>query len=813
MSAWHNVILQAPTGAGKTRAAIYPFLYMLDEPHYGFPTKCLYSVPMRVLAKQFVHEYRQIAGRYALRSGQSITTSIQTGEQPDDRELSANLIFATIDQTLSSFLNRPYSLSRSRGNLNAGAVMASYLVFDEFHLFDPESTLPTTLHMLQLLNGITPFILMTATFSRAMLEGLAQALNAVVVPGSDDERAEMQHLQSQQKTRRYHTPEQPLSAEAVLENHTGRSLVICNTVDRARHLYQMINDRKDAHTDVLLLHARFLKDDRSRVEDIIRDRFGKGNRERDYIVVSTQAIEVGLDITSTVLHTELAPANAIIQRAGRCARYQGETGDVYIYRHALDPKGETPALDLCENVNPYAGQKAEFAATFDQFAARSGQVLTFDDEQAIISVIHGPRDERIVEQLKSGELNHRRAMFAVMRGQDDAASELIRNVFQQRVTISANPDELLDSPFDAPAFSLYPGTLQGYIKDWLERADQLSEDVLPRREQAVLYLYQLPRDKDPDAEQENRPRYRWLPVDTPETAKGASLLVVHPALASYHSNLGFLADRPSDLSDPNHWEAQLPPKDQRSEGSRFSYSLETYEDHINQVYHAAFDHDGFWHEMAGTAARLERLWGWQSGSIQRAAEITVLLHDVGKLSQRWQGWVREYQKRINKPIEPGKAYAHTECRTQEQREKEKAMPRRPWHAVEGAIACIPILEQAIGDNPALLVAAYSAIARHHAPYSAENRAFRLHKQAINHIWATFPDGIRQAFAGGLVLDGIQREIPNDFDPQHRNVIEPRDDLSEAEIQCYLAYLLLVRVLRRADQRGTARGTAGISPGT
>lgn len=705
LAAGHNVILQAPTGAGKTRAAIYPFLYMLDEPHYGFPRKCLYSVPMRVLAKQFVHEYGQIARRYALRSGQNIITSIQTGEQPDDKELSANLIFTTIDQTLSSFLNRPYSLSRSRGNLNAAAVMASYLVFDEFHLFDPESTLPTTLHMLQLLNGITPFILMTATFSRAMLDGLAQTLNAVVVPRSDDERAKMQNLESQQKTRRYHTPEQPLSAEAVLENHAGRSLVICNTVDRARHLYQMINDRKDARTDVLLLHARFLKDDRSRVEDIIRDKFGRDNREGDYIVISTQAIEVGLDITSTVLHTELAPANAIIQRAGRCARYRDETGDVYIYRYALDLKAEMPTLDLCENVNPYTGQKAEFAATFDQFTARSAQALTFDDEQAIISAVHGPRDERIIEQLKSGGLNHRRAMFAVMRGQDDAASELIRNVFQQRVTISANPDELLDSPFDAPAFSLYPGTLQGYIKDWLERWQ--ADDSIPW---AVKYLrkHDLKNEKDchawEDAAQSNRERYEWVKAHSEKDVWGASLLVVHPALATYDPSMGFLPYR----EEYPAWEAQLPERESKQPGGN-GYRLETYEDHIKQVYHAAFDYNGFWHEMADTAARLERLWGWESGSIRRAAEITVLLHDVGKLSQGWQDWVREYQKRINKPVEPGKAYAHTECRTPEQREKEKAMPRRPWHAVEGALACIPILEQAFSDNLALLVAAYRSI--------------------------------------------------------------------------------------------------------
>ena len=46
-----------------------------------------------------------------------------------------DLVFTTIDQTLSNVLGVPYSVGSARANLNAGAVMSSYLIFDEFHLF------------------------------------------------------------------------------------------------------------------------------------------------------------------------------------------------------------------------------------------------------------------------------------------------------------------------------------------------------------------------------------------------------------------------------------------------------------------------------------------------------------------------------------------------------------------------------------------------------------------------------------------------------------------------------------------------------
>ena len=86
-----NVILQAPTGVGKTRAAMLPFLNALD-----FPTRCIYSVPMRVLATQFVEEYEPAVKKAG--HGDKITVTIQTGEAQKAPQLTGNLIFATIDQ-------------------------------------------------------------------------------------------------------------------------------------------------------------------------------------------------------------------------------------------------------------------------------------------------------------------------------------------------------------------------------------------------------------------------------------------------------------------------------------------------------------------------------------------------------------------------------------------------------------------------------------------------------------------------------------------------------------------------------------------
>lgn len=785
----HNVILQAPTGSGKTRAALYPFLCALDPAsslHDIIPAKCLYAVPMRILAKQFHIAYEKTVASYRRRYGlDDVSVSVQTGEQGKDRELAHTLTFATIDQVLSSFLLAPYSLPSRLANLNAAAVMASYLVFDEFHLYDPISTLPTALHMLQILRDITPFVLMTATFSAAMLDELAGLLGAEVVPGNEDERQAMLALAPQQKTRRYWVAEQPLSARQVLDRHTGRSLVICNTVDRARQLYEAIQDAKDAQTEAVLLHSRFLREDRDRIEDHIRTRFAQGATDGSLIVISTQAIEVGVDITSTALHTELAPANSILQRAGRCARYQRDEGDVYIYPRTFDPHtGEE--IDLIERVAPYMQQEAEFAATLATFRASHGSTLSFLDEQAVINTVHGPRDRQILDELKRSAPEHRRRMYAVMRrDQYASAPALIRNIQQQRVTIHAHPNELLDAPFDAPAFGLHPGTLMGYVTRWLE-AWQADESI----PWAVKWLKQY---EDLDADQANDTCYKWIEVcDNPQQIKGQLLVVVHPRLATYDPARGFLPDR------GGVWQAKLPERKERDR-STHSYRLETYADHIRQVHRAAFTNPGYWHEVAHAAQRLEERYGWEPGSLRRATELAVLLHDVGKLSTGWQGWVRAYQQKIGLPVSPDEAYAHTDSQSPEHQQIARSIrPKRPWHAVEGAIAVAQVLLDTFGEDHPLFSATFSAIARHHAPGSNSNRAFKLIKTAMQQVAATL-DGTMPR----LELLGLTEAIEGGFNVSQL-IIEPQ----ERGLPGFLAYLLIVRVLRRADQRGTERGARG-----
>ncbi len=775
--AGRNVILQAPTGSGKTKAALFPYL-LARRQAIDFPQKLLYCVPMRVLARSFYDDLRKDGQHGAL------DARLQTGEQQDDRRLEGEVTFATIDQVLSSFLSIPYALSLRQGNLNAGAVVSSYLVFDEFHLLDPDSTLPTTLEMLRILKGVAPFLLMTATFSGKMLGRLATLLDAEIVTVSPED---LQAIPTQRgKERQIHQVDTLLTAEAVLAHHKTRSIAICNTVERAQSLFEALGEaiKAQAKTDtrVILLHSRFLQADRRKKEDEVRSFFGR-NREKSgsVILVATQVIEVGLDITCEVMHTEVAPASAILQRAGRCARFEGEKGEVYVYQVPPNQKGEP-------NYAPYLGEQAILSEkTWEALPAFEGAHMDFFAEQRLVDQVHAEADGRMLDGLEQARYTHRRKMERAIGQQEMGwARELIRNDDSATVLVHPNPVEI-ERPYDLESFSLFFGTLHGQFKGWQEAG--LPDEEIP-------WLLKYPQEKVGTEEEEDRPtRYIWSEVKDQADLRRSAIYVVNPLLAQYDAEIGFRFARGGDFQSLS----QRSPSTFRRAGEkeRRGYHRESYQEHIRKMLDL-YQARSSW-EIAYAAARLERQMGLEAGALDQAARLAIAFHDVGKMEQRWQDWAHEWQKRIGAPVTDDYMVVHTDYNPDDPHHQavEKAMPgSRPPHAVEGAVAVLKVIHQLLGapqqGDPRLKLvkAVFTAIARHHSPQADSYQGFNLHPAA------------RSTLARILSDLGTNGEVSQVLEMRKRSqpitglLVQPdaRDEL--------LAYFLIVRALRLADQEAT-----------
>lgn len=107
-------------------------------------------------------------------------------------------------------------------------------------------------------------------------------------------------------------------------------LVVCNRIQHAQEIYEKIKI-KYPQVDSLLLHSRFKRKDRKGKEKQLMglDKNGKSNgqfntSEQACIVVSTQVVEVSLDISFDLMITACAPLDSLIQRFGRINRKRNE---------------------------------------------------------------------------------------------------------------------------------------------------------------------------------------------------------------------------------------------------------------------------------------------------------------------------------------------------------------------------------------------------------------------------------------------------------------------------------------------------------
>lgn len=99
-------------------------------------------------------------------------------------------------------------------------------------------------------------------------------------------------------------------------------LLVCNQVKRSQAVYSYLKD-KYPNIPKMLIHSRFKRSQRNKLEAELQNVYN--NISEACLVVSTQVVEVSLDISFDLMITECAPIDALIQRFGRINRKRSET--------------------------------------------------------------------------------------------------------------------------------------------------------------------------------------------------------------------------------------------------------------------------------------------------------------------------------------------------------------------------------------------------------------------------------------------------------------------------------------------------------
>jgi len=334
--------IEVPTGLGKTLAVVVAWLWRRHPESPGrdrTPRRLVYCLPMRVLVEQTRDVIVAVLARLGV--GTRVVVLMGGVDDSGDWDVRAEddaIIIGTQDMLLSRALNRGYGMSRYRWPLHFGLLNNDcQWIIDEVQLVGAGVATTTQLQALRRKLGTT-LPTHTSWMSATLEEGW---LRTVDVADEDLRgRLALDHTDAAHPVvARRVGAQKAVKATAskmgdikglareILSAHRSatRTLVIMNTVERARDVYREIQKAK-AKADLALLHSRFRATERRRaLERALAEPVGEGT-----IVVSTQVIEAGVDLTSATLFTEMAPWASLVQRFGRCNR-RGDDRDAHVF--------------------------------------------------------------------------------------------------------------------------------------------------------------------------------------------------------------------------------------------------------------------------------------------------------------------------------------------------------------------------------------------------------------------------------------------------------------------------------------------------
>jgi len=370
-----SCLLQAPSGAGKTAAAL---LWSSGNQDAG--RRIFYALPyvasINAMQREFHNEYHiplDDIGILHHRALYFIYKSFLEDEAqaPEARKKAQSVhdqtrkIYRPIKILTPHQLIKPFYGVKGF-DAQIAEVAGGLFIFDEIHAYEPRMVglIVRLVEELSTLGGKCLF--MSATLP-AFLCNLLNRTHALDLP-----LIAMDMNGAREKALMLQARHVPIHVDGEIIDHFDsvrrqfdtisrtpffqrKVLVVCNSVERAQTVYKNLSPHA---ANPKLIHSRFIATDRERIEREIK------NAD---LLVGTQAIEVSLNFSFPILYSEPAPIDALLQRMGRLNRFgespepapayvftDGSTADEYIY----DQDRVGRSLELLPDGQPLSNMEA-----------------------------------------------------------------------------------------------------------------------------------------------------------------------------------------------------------------------------------------------------------------------------------------------------------------------------------------------------------------------------------------------------------------------------------------------------------------------
>ncbi len=347
----NSAMLIAPTGSGKTEAALF---WAMGDGKKAVP-RIFYALPyqasMNAMHKRLRSPNYFQEEQVGLQHGRALQALyrrlLQDSEcgpktAKQDAEWRRNLtrLHAYPIKVFSPYqmLKAVYEIKGFEGML-ADYTQAKF-IFDEIHAYDPDRLaiiLCLVKHLRERFG--TQFFIMSATFPKVLQDILSTILGVQEPIVAEPELF--------RDFRRHHL--RLLNDDLLINGidriaddmQQGKSVLICcNTVRRAQEMWAALC-AKFSSEQVKLIHSRFTFRDRIKHEEAIHELCEVGatheGASTGLAVVATQVVEVSLNIDLDTIYSDPAPLDALVQRFGRInrARKKGIV-PVHVFREPRD---------------------------------------------------------------------------------------------------------------------------------------------------------------------------------------------------------------------------------------------------------------------------------------------------------------------------------------------------------------------------------------------------------------------------------------------------------------------------------------------
>lgn len=454
----HLLTFTAPTGSGKTLAILNAALQIRAQiqQQEGHIPRIIYCLPFTAIIDQnhaifnkvLATQLDDITDDILLKHHHLTDAVFQTKDAEYAADGAGQLLTETWQSELvvTTFYQLLYTLlSAKNANLKrAGQLTGSIVLMDEVqaipikywqmirYLFEAMATA---------LN--TRFVLLTAT--RPLIFDTNKAIE--LLPHHVDYFKSLSRVQ----LHCYHRQSINLEtfAQKFVEYHQEEArpvLIIVNRKSAVSQLYELLT-KNFPNRPILALSTSFTPRDRQ-----IRIRLMQRwlRNKKPCIVITTQLIEAGVDVSFPIVHRDLAPLDSIIQSAGRCNRHnEADLGQVFLWKLYTDEQNtqphwmkiyDPPLIEVTENVlKQPLYQESEFLALSQNY---------FQATQARFSVnsvedwLKSGNFNEIERNFKLIEENPQRSLFIVRTPKDKQLWDRYCMIYRNNTTLPSEKQKL-----------------------------------------------------------------------------------------------------------------------------------------------------------------------------------------------------------------------------------------------------------------------------------------------------------------------------------------------------------------------------------